>query len=288
MCTPHEKGNALEQAVESIERYILNHSPSLKEKPFLIESKKIINVNGVRHEIDIFVTIDHGDGYRSIFIFECKNWQDSVGKNELIIFAEKITASQAQHGYFVAKSFTKDAEAQAVMSPRMSLLIASDPGPTLIPTVLAFDIVQCGNITVAATFYVRGSGNSVFDPVDLDKVEAKLSGKEIDLREYVTTWGREASDIDVRSFRSHKVAEGSYERTAAARRDYAVGDLMLNGRDMERCDISVRYELQVARPAVISSFEIESRGRVAFLAPVQIGSGPMMQVRLISRQAQAS
>ena len=69
MATPYEKGNALEAAVASIERYILDTSPHLREKPFLFESKKIINVAGVHHEIDIFVTIDLGAGYKSVFIF---------------------------------------------------------------------------------------------------------------------------------------------------------------------------------------------------------------------------
>src|ERR1700722_8924757 len=113
MTTPAEKGNDLEKVVAGIERHILHTSPNLCENPFLIESKKIICVGGVHHEIDIFVTIDSARGYKSVYIFECKNWTDAVGKNEVIIFSQKIGAAQAQHGYFVAKSFTRDAEAQA-------------------------------------------------------------------------------------------------------------------------------------------------------------------------------
>jgi hypothetical protein len=120
VATPYDKGNALEVAVASIERLILDTSPHLIERPFLFESKKIINAGGVHHEIDIFVTIDLGGGYKSVYIFECKNWEASVGKNEIIVFAEKIDVTQAQHGYFVAKSFTKDAEAQATSNPRIT------------------------------------------------------------------------------------------------------------------------------------------------------------------------
>ena len=111
MRSPSEKGDALEAAVAAIERHILGTSPRLSEKTFLIESKKRIFVNGVHHEIDIFVTIDPGGGYKSVFIFECKNWEDAVNKNEIVIFAEKVAAAQAQRGFFVAKSFTKDADA---------------------------------------------------------------------------------------------------------------------------------------------------------------------------------
>jgi hypothetical protein len=68
----------------------------IRNVSFLIESKKIINVEGVHHEVDIFVTIDLGNDYKSIFIFECKNWQDTVRKNDVIVFTEKISAANAR------------------------------------------------------------------------------------------------------------------------------------------------------------------------------------------------
>src|SRR5436309_3248608 len=124
--TPLEKGNVLEVSVRSIERAILQSSPALKEKTFVIESKKIVAVDGVHHEIDVFVTVDLGKGYRAIFIFECKNWDAPVGKNEIVIFSEKIDAIQAQCGFFVAKAYTADAEAQARRDPRIRLLTATE------------------------------------------------------------------------------------------------------------------------------------------------------------------
>src|SRR5689334_20905416 len=69
-------------------------------------------------------------GYTVTFIFECKNWEDAVGKNEIIIFSEKIDAVSAQRGYFVAKSFTRDAEAQALKDPRMTRCRPSCVCPT--------------------------------------------------------------------------------------------------------------------------------------------------------------
>jgi hypothetical protein len=104
MTTPQQKGNSLEAAVAAIEALILATAPGLREKTFLIESKKIVKVDGVRHEIDIFVTIDLGQEYKSIFIFECKNWKDAVDKNEIIILSEKVRATAAAHGYLVANS----------------------------------------------------------------------------------------------------------------------------------------------------------------------------------------
>ncbi len=111
MKTPLQKGNELESVVRSIESAILQSSPNLRESTFKIESKKVATVDGVRHEIDVYVEVDIGKGYTAIFIFECKNWQDAVGKNDIIVFSEKIDALQAQRGFFVAKSFTRYAKA---------------------------------------------------------------------------------------------------------------------------------------------------------------------------------
>jgi len=125
MTTPLEKGNALEAAVLAIEELILRVSPNVKEKTYLIESKKIVSVGGVRHEIDIFVTFELGPGYKPVFIFECKNWKEAVGKNEIIIFSKKIDISHATSGCFVAKAYTSDAVSQAKMDPRITLLLGS-------------------------------------------------------------------------------------------------------------------------------------------------------------------
>ena len=123
--SPGEKGHALELAVHAIEAVILASSPSLQGQPFTVERRKTVTVSDVHHENDIYVTMGAAKGYESIFIFECKNWADPVGKNNVIILSEKIDAAVAQRGYFVAKQFTKDARAQAAKDPRITLLYAN-------------------------------------------------------------------------------------------------------------------------------------------------------------------
>src|SRR6266478_7122426 len=125
MDTSQDKGDALENAVAAIEEVILQSSVGMGRKP-IVEKKKIIIVNEVRHEIDVYVTADLAPGYKPIFIFECKNWKEAVGKNEIIIFSEKIDAPRATSGCFVAKSFTSDAVNQAKQDPRITLLLASE------------------------------------------------------------------------------------------------------------------------------------------------------------------
>ena len=95
MMAPDEKGNALEIAVQAIETVILESSPSLRGQPFEIERRKILTVDRVRHEIDVFVKVGAATGYESVFIFECKNWEAPVHKNELIVFSKLHSRSAA-------------------------------------------------------------------------------------------------------------------------------------------------------------------------------------------------
>jgi hypothetical protein len=68
-----KKGTDLERAIALIEKTILDAVPTLSDKSYKIYSPRIITVDGVKHEIDIWVEFDIGGGYKSIFIFEAKN-----------------------------------------------------------------------------------------------------------------------------------------------------------------------------------------------------------------------
>jgi hypothetical protein len=118
--SPQEKGDRLERAVRAIEQAILRDFPAYSDKTFRFASKKIVNSGGVHHEIDVHVEVELGPGYNSVFIFECKNWEENVGKNEIIVFQEKIDATRAQRGFFVARGYTKDAVVQAAKEPWMA------------------------------------------------------------------------------------------------------------------------------------------------------------------------
>jgi hypothetical protein len=117
-----KKGTDLERAIAAIEGCILRATPALSTKSYKIYTRRIIIVEGVKHEIDIWVEFDMGNNYKSIFIFESKNWQKKIGKNHIIIFSKKIEAAQAQRGFFVAKLFTKYAIAAAKLDPRVEVL----------------------------------------------------------------------------------------------------------------------------------------------------------------------
>jgi len=53
-----KKGDALEDAVHVLESVILQTNPATKEATITIETKKRVTIEGIRHEIDVFITID--------------------------------------------------------------------------------------------------------------------------------------------------------------------------------------------------------------------------------------
>ena len=191
MTVPDEKGRELERAVQAIEAVILKSSPALCEQPFRIEARKRINVGGVHHEIDIFGTVEAAKGYTSTFIFECKNWEAAVGKNDIIVFSEKINAVSAQRGYFVAKAFTKDAAAQAEKDLRITLLTATEHDPASTITPESFHITAPATAKRTITFRVAGSSGKNVAPIDVQGKNVRLYGQEMLLTEYLDAWTNE-------------------------------------------------------------------------------------------------
>jgi hypothetical protein len=187
--TPGEKGRALEIAVETIEAVILASSPSLQGQPFTVERRKTITIGDVHHEIDIYVTVGAAKGYESIFIFECKNWADPVGKNEPIIFSEKIKAAVAQRGFFVAKEFTKDALGQAAQDPRMTTLTATEHDPTNVPPPNSHHLTAPAGVKYSTTFRVAGTaGTKIIDTIRISGTVIRLHGLDIPLSDYLNAW----------------------------------------------------------------------------------------------------
>ena len=261
--TPAEKGDALHHAVLAIEQHILHTSPALKDKNFKIEDKKIIKVDGVHHEIDIYVSVESAPGYSAVYIFECKNWKDAVGKTEIIDFIEKINCANAAHGYFVAKSFTKDARAQADKSSRLTLLIATQNDPVGLPIPNEFHGTLTQVKSVELNLFRRGrKPDAEFEPVDIKTARSELNGVAIDLQPHVLLWADEAVNSDTLTFPSHRFPVGDYEREAVLTRTFQVGTLIVNGRDIELVIVRAGYTVTICRPAILWSFDIESRGRV--------------------------
>lgn len=270
MITPGDKGHALEIAVHAIETVILASSPSLRGQPFQIERRKTLTVAGVRHEIDVFAKVGVANGYESIFVFECKNWEDPVGKNEIIIFSEKIKAAVAQRGYFVAKTFTKDALAQAAGDPRITMLYASEHDPSNIPPPHRFHITAPAGAKPSIMFRAAGAPGAQADPIQVHGKLVRLCGTEVLLSDYLDAWIEETYQKRLLRFWTVDLPEGVHPMVEEDERSFIAGEFVIDGRDMEYARLLVEYGVEIIRPAVISDFEITTRGRVIRLATAKI------------------
>ena len=255
-----EKGHALEKAVHAIEQVILESSPSYREQAFRIESRKIVRVDDVGHEIDLYVTVDLGGGYTSTFIFECKNWQERIGKNEIIIFSEKIAATRAQQGFFVAREFTRDAIAQAAKDPRVKLRTANDVSDSLIDLTRRFHFTLIDGHSISARIAVITEDGQIVIP-DLEKSRIQTPLGDFVLRDYIVSAGTELSEQGLRGFPSQDLDPGEYVVNTEGSVD-SPEQCRIDSITVRAIDLIVATRVRVARPAVISQFEVDNRGRV--------------------------
>lgn len=261
--TPREKGNSLENAVRAIESAILRSFPGYSESAFRIEGKKTLVTAGVRHEIDIHVTVSVGVGYDAVFIFECKNWQEKVGKNDIIIFAEKVRVFNAQRGFFVAKSYTMDAEAQATLDPRIELLLAAELDPSGVMVPAGFHGIQVGETNAYVNMHcTRTVAESAEVPVDLEMASFVLDGTPINLKGYITAWIKQLSENRCNHFPSVGACEGMHVLEFSEERTFKSGQAVVNGHPVKSLELKGTVKVHVSKAVVISVFEVATRGRV--------------------------
>jgi hypothetical protein len=265
-----EKGEALEIAVHAIEQVILESSPALRGQPFYIERRKIVSIAGVRHEIDIFVTVGAARGYESTFIFECKDWKKPVNKNELIVFSKKIDVVSAQRGYFVAKKLSRDAVAQAATDPRITVLSATEHDPANTPPPESFHITAPATVKCDTTFRVAGTPGTKLDAIEIDGKTARIGGTDVLLTDYLNTWMEQLYEERLLLFQTADLPEGVHPMRADGQQTFGLGEFILDGKDIEHVRLFVEFGVQILRPAVISDFEVATRGRVIRLAKVTI------------------
>ncbi len=260
--TSQEKGELLQKATEAIESTILRASPSLKESTFRFAPKKTVVVDGVKHEIDLYVEIDQGFGYDSVFIFECKNWEKSVGKNEIIVFSEKIKASQAQKGFFVAKKFGKYARHQAAGDKRIELLIAEELSEN-IRNVVNFHVLGLLTTHTHLDIHSPDIDTNNVNPTggDIGEVNAVLNGKTINFDKYIDENVESIKETFMNKQPTETYSDGIYEFTIRDTYNFAEDELLLDGRRIMKIDFKITHKVAVVHPAITSIFDIKSRGR---------------------------
>ena len=259
------KGNALESAVQSIESAILRASPGYKDGNFRIEGKKSIESDGVHHEIDLYVKVSLAKEYDALFIFECKNWNtQKVSKNEIVVFSEKIKAANAQKGFFVATSYTKDAIAQAKLDRRMTLLTATELDPTALIVPCGFHAISEEDNVCKATFrksHIPGAGIEEV-VLDTQKQTFSVDGFKTDLSEWLNPIIRRFVEERKNCFPSPLLPEGVHSVEYSGEHVFPAGTAFLNGDELEKVQVSGILAIRITKAVIVSAFDVSTRGRV--------------------------
>ncbi len=283
--TAQVKGDALEDAVRILEMVILGVDPNAIDSPITIERKKIIIVQGVKHEIDIYITINNGKGYTSTFIFECKNWQAKIDPKEIMAFAQKVRDVRASKGFFIAKRFTKYAIAQA-RRDGIELLTADDVIDTLPPFLDDFHIL--GN-TILTHETSAKLAVTTYDPKQVGQVPGynaesfvKYKGEDMLLGKLVDRLLREAVDEYMKHEPTATFSEEKrrYETTKTVY--FSEGELFVEGLECQSIELHVVWETKVVRPTIVSLFDIKTRGRVITVGTDKSPLGGNIQISFIS------
>jgi hypothetical protein len=272
--TSHQKGKALEMAVYALESAILRQLPGYNENTFHIAGNKIISIGGVHHEIDIWVNVDRGSGYSANFIFECKNRAVKVNKNDIVVFGEKIRATQAQIGFLVARSFTRDAEAQASTEPRIQLLRVRELPVDEVPVPIQrfHGIAEVEGSRQSECRVICGSEQGSLTGVDLGTAHFTIDGEEQDLGAYLKDWINEEISKRQKTFRSESVAEGVYPLAFDASRVFSDREVAVNHDHVAQMALSGKLEMRVVHGTIVSRFDVATRGRI-FQCLVQFPNG---------------
>jgi hypothetical protein len=277
-------GAELERAVEAIEHTILKSCPAYSERKFSIERRKIVVVDGVKHEFDLWVEIDLGSGYTSTFVFECKNWRAKVNKNEIIVFSKKLEVAKAQKGFFVAATFTRDAEAMAAQDRRLELVTASRMEPQL-EVLEHFHFVGINPVNPEISVSGRSQSQQGDDVIQLAGAKAMLQGEPIDLPAYSKAWIDNVTSRHSGKFPSHKMPSGVYPIPVEDDRTFGPGELVVDGIEILTAHLKVTLEIHIVWPKIVSSYDVQSRGRVMFLEPIKL---PFVEMEMMTIAVEAT
>ena len=97
-----------------------------------------------------------------------------------------------------------------------------------------------------------------------------LGGKEMLITDYLNAWMKQLYQDRLLWFQTAHLVEGIHPMVADGQRSFAPGECLIDGRDIEHVRLFVEFGVQIIRPAVISDFEVATRGRVIRLAKINI------------------
>ncbi len=258
-----EKGDELENAVELIYKQILKTNPSLASAQLQIQRNKLIFPGGVRREIDIYVVVDPGDGFESIFIFECKNIKKPVSPNDITIFSAKIKETNATKGYFIGTSFSSNAKKEALKDPRIELLVASKL-PLEKGTFPEIHTIHQdkSNQFIEAQAFIKGFDDTKASkdyPIDPQGI-CTYQLEQMPFQSLLERFAEETISKKLKNLPTHTFDEGYYAYSIDDMIIFSDNEFSIERGNIEKIKIKVKFTIQVIKPITKAQFTVEGKG----------------------------
>lgn len=275
----------MEEAVYFIQKTILESDPQYRGLKFTIARNEHLNTGGVRHEIDVLVRVNPDTDYEAMLVFECKNWNAAVGKNEVIILSEKIHALSAARGFLVAKQFSSDAEAQARNDPRIKLVRCSTDFSSVLSIELLHTFTELLTIEVSAR--VVGHDRQPIDVGSLDHNALwSFNGRPVVLGEIIRQHADHFYQEHFKQQQSRLRLEGVHNGSAAGRVEFDPGELTSGDRIIEWLELICHYRVTNTARKIRSQFELHGYGRTYAFEPFE-ADGKAVEVVMVMKSSPA-
>lgn len=279
-----KKGTDLEEAVELIRKSILRFDPKFKGARFTVERRKIINVSGARHEVDVFVQTHPDSDLAATFIYECKDWAEPVGIEAVHVLANKVETLQASRGFLVARQLTKDAQALLDANPKLRYIRCSSQFAGPLNTVTLCHSVRD---PIARTVSLRFRGIPPSEhpsKLEWQGKTCRFKNHDTDLQAVIEPYFDELVAEDSGQNAAKYSQEGTHPSTIAGRLEFQPGELLFDGMDVEYLEIQGHYHITVTRQQPRFKFELDQQGRaIAFEPLLDIIPGAALQISLVQR-----
>lgn len=254
MAKSHSKGRELEYALRRIEESVLAHNPDLAGAKARIEQNKIIIVDGVRHEVDIWVVLNEGTNYSTTHILECKNWRDPVGTEEIGKLAIKRSEVGAHTASLIGTGFTDDAKRLA-LKHGIKLSVARDFRFLDVAAPFVSHKIEGGAVSIT---YAHSSPAA---PANLsyDNTQTEIDGKAVNLAAILDALIASHLQETTRADPRYKLS-GPHSGTTNFRHLPRPGSLFIDGFEVAIVAAQITYTAEIQYPTVVTRFSIEGRG----------------------------
>lgn len=233
---------------------LLKHRAQLIGKEILVKPRKRQRIRGVLHEFDLWISVqDVG-----IFLIECKDWEKRrVGKNDVIVFSEKMRETKAVGGYIVARTFTRDAKARARLHRGLKLQVMNQDIESLAAWFGGFHFVELSLIADESRCYLRFTPGGRVPVLNEDR-EVSFLGEATTLTALRAKLYEKAVHDRIATEPTGEKPEGMYRLEHSA--EFESGGLIVDGSTVDKIAVEVVFNVDVEHPSLFWHYNFVNRG----------------------------